>query len=299
MAENCKQFQEIQRIMIRVDGSFLYNFGAALRPLETIRSEQSFLDIIPIIHGAKLWIDAFLNKSIFKPKTSYAKGHALLTLLNEVWDRSRDHQTNAEKIGLDAYNIQEGFRQFETVLTAELGLEDLYLVFQKRGYDNKALIDNATVLFPDELTKKVPEAAFDIEQAGRCIAFELATAAGFHLHRANEAILHRYYDAVTKGADRPGRNIGEYIKALEDLEKKDSGNAKVIAALKSLKDLHRNPLIHPDESLESIDDAIALLNATHSVVVHMLKEIPEPEPEITDPEFREFLGLDSSAEAET
>ena len=74
MAANCKQFQEIQRIMIRVDGSFLYNFGAALRPLETIRPEQSFLDIIPVIHGAKLWIDAFSKQEHFQAKNFLCKG---------------------------------------------------------------------------------------------------------------------------------------------------------------------------------------------------------------------------------
>ena len=263
--------------MKRVDGSFLYNLGAALHPLATIKPEQSFLKGFPVVYSAQFWLDAFLNKSIFKPKTSYAKGHALLTLLDEAWEKGMNEQTSTEEISTNAYNIQEGLRQFETVLTAELGLEDLYLVFQKRGYDNEALINNAMRLFPEDLAEKVPTAEFDIKQAGKCIAFELCTAAGFHLHRANEAVLHRYYDVVTDGAKRPeNRTMGAYITALEA---KKCGDAKALAALKSLKDLDRNPLIHPDESvepIESIDDAIALLNSVHTAIVHMLKAIPEP-----------------------
>lgn len=48
---------------------------------------------------------------------------------------------------------------------------------------------------------------------------------------------------------------------------------KVLAALDSIRQLHRNPLMHPEESLETVDDAIALHGAVHSVVVHMLKAI--------------------------
>ncbi len=271
MGENDKQSEGSQKIMIRINGWFLYQLGTVLHSLGNIDPEQKPENASPTVHFARNWLNSYLNTSVFRPRTSYAKGNELLSLLDEFLKNG----INSEKVGYFAYSIQACIHQFETVLAAELGLEDLYLVFQKRGYDNKALIDNATILFPDDLIKKVPEAKFDIDQAGKCIAFELITAAGFHLHRANEAVLHRYYDAVIKGAERPkGRNVGEYIQTLE---KEGCGNPKVIAALKSLKDLHRNPLIHPEQSLESIDDAIALLNAIHSVIVHMLKEIPEPE----------------------
>jgi len=98
---------------------------------------------------------------------------------------------------------------------------------------------------------------------------------------ANESILHRYYDAVTAGKARPsGRNIGDY---LAELRKYSAGDPKVLSALKDLKDLHRNPLIHPEDSLEDIDEAIALVNAIHSVAVHMLKAIPLPVASTTSP----------------
>ena len=107
--------------------------------------------------------------------------------------------------------------------------------------------------------------------------------------------MHQYYDAVTNGAERPsGRNIGDYIR---ELKNQNRGDPKVITALENIKDLHRNPLIHPDQSLESVDDAIALLNAIHSVVVYMLKAIPEPEA--TASESEQSLNSGSSAEAGT
>ena len=67
------------------------------------------------------------------------------------------------------------------------------------------------------------------------------------------------------------RNIGDYLSKLKELKK---GDAKVLAALKDLKDLHRNPLVHPEHSLENADEAIALLGGVQAVIIPMLKEIP-------------------------
>jgi hypothetical protein len=106
------------------------------------------------------------------------------------------------------------------------------------------------------------------------MAWELPTAAGFHLHRANESVLHCWYDSVSNGQTRPaGRNIGDYLKVVNE---QNLGSAKIRSALKDLKDLHRNPLIHPEDSLESVDEAIALLGSIQAVVVSMLKDIAFP-----------------------
>lgn len=148
----------------------------------------------------------------------------------------------------------------------------LYVVTQKAGYDTAILIENGAACFPEDLATKVPEAIPDIAAATRCIAFELPTAAGFHLHRANESVLRAYWDAVTNGDQRPqSRNIGDY---LNQLDAKKVGEDTVKSALRDLKDMHRNPLIHPEHSLDTVDDAIALMNSIHSVPVHMLKAIP-------------------------
>jgi hypothetical protein len=105
------------------------------------------------------------------------------------------------------------------VFGAELAVLPLYGVTRKAGFDLPTLIENGAA-----------EALPDLEQATRCMAFELFTAAGFHLDRANEAVLRRYWDAVTNGATRPAsRNMGDY---LNELNKLNAGDAKVKAALK-------------------------------------------------------------------
>jgi hypothetical protein len=133
---------------------------------------------------------------------------------------------------------------------------------------------NVAAFFPADLSPKVPEAIDDFQQATKCLAFELPTACGFHLHRGTESVLHRYWDAVTGGKDRPrNRNIGDYLAALDQ---QNLGDARLKSSLRDLKDLHRNPLIHPEHSLKSVDDAISLFGIVRTVVTEMLKAIPLP-----------------------
>jgi hypothetical protein len=57
--------------------------------------------------------------------------------------------------------------------------------------------------------------------------------------------------------------MGDY---LNEMNQKKIGDEKVKAALKDLKDLHRNPLIHPEHSLESADEAIVLSELSFSLL---------------------------------
>jgi hypothetical protein len=153
---------------------------------------------------------------------------------------------------------------------------DAYFVSKKGGYDTTDIITRAEVLFPSELMLKAPEAIRDIQEAGRCIAYELATAAGFHLLRANESVLLKYFDTVAGEEKRPSnRNLGALLKKMQDL---GVGDSKVLAVLTQIKDLHRNPLFHPEDQL-SVDEAINLMGIVRSAVSAMLEAIPPPAPQ--------------------
>src|SRR3990167_16530 len=279
-----KLLQTGDSIVQKVDGYYLYQVGASIHPLSEIRESTTYSDaLLPILIAYGI-LDTFLNRSIFRPRMCLQNGKALLAIIVEFKNKADDKSIVNTPIGpYDAYRLSTALNSFETVLGAEFGaFADIYLVAKKRGYDTSDLIERGTVLFPEDLVPKVPNAKLDIEQGARCLAFELPTAAGFHFHRANESVLHQYYDAVTGGKPRPaGRNIGDY---LAELKKYGVGEPIVLSSLKDLKDLHRNPLIHPEHTLENIDQAIALLGIIHSVIVHMLKAIPLlPAPPIVDP----------------
>lgn len=256
-------------IVIPISLPYIYGLSTALSPLRSIEQDTALNQSIYILWTAENTLNSFLTQSVYSAslKATVAPGIELLTAIKKLTT-----DANKERIldFLDTYSLVRALDQFETVLTAEMNVGNAYLVTKKRGYDTSDLIKQAEVLFPSELIWAVPESLGDIREAGRCIAFELATAAGFHIMRATELVLRRYFDMVTNGAARPDRNnIGEYLAELDKLQ---VGDTKTRATLRQIKDLHRNELMHPEVSL-SLDEALALLGIAQSAIVAMLREM--------------------------
>jgi hypothetical protein len=102
-----------------------------------------------------------------------------------------------------------------------------------------------------------------IKEAGKCLAFSLASAAAFHLFGALESVLKEYYDRLSGGKPRPNNaSMGAYINALEGMPGVDQ---KLIAALRQVKDLHRNPAIHFDTVL-TMGEALTVNGMIHSAI---------------------------------
>jgi hypothetical protein len=130
-------------------------------------------------------------------------------------------------------------------------------------------------LFPGDLAAKVPEATFDAREAAKCLAYEVGTAAGFHIFRVLESVLRRYHSQLTGGGTQPKvRNIGVYLNSLRQ---KKIGDPKVLAILKQITDLYRNPLIHPEAAL-TVDEAISIFGISRAVIAEMLPVLPAVPP---------------------
>jgi hypothetical protein len=87
---------------------------------------------------------------------------------------------------------------------------------------------------------------------------------------------------VTGGIAPPKvRNIGVYLESLKRLKK---GDPKVIASIKQIADLHRNPLIHP-ETVLTMEEAISIMGISRSAVAAMLVEIPTIMPTTAVPQL--------------
>jgi hypothetical protein len=90
--------------------------------------------------------------------------------------------------------------------------------------------------------------------------------------------------------------MGEY---LNEMDKKKIGDDRVKTALRDLKNLHRNPLIHPEHSINTAEEAIALMNGVHNVMVYMLQEIPAIAPTPAVPTGAAVPALTAPASAST
>lgn len=261
--------------MIRISLPYVFNLAPQLEPLSALpdKNDIPYGDVFLPIISAEGALSQLLQ-SLYAPylRSSNPLGHTLLGLL-QAQTKQKDFD---RKIGqFELWQIKSAYSQYRTVLIAEFNSLDAYFVTQKGPYDSMVLLAFGEALFPTDLTNKVPEAVFDCREAGRCLAYELPTAAGFHAFRATESVLRRYYAQVTGGAAAPKvRTIGVYVKALQFAKK---GDTALLAALSQLCSLHRNPLIHP-EAVLTIDEAISILGMTRSVVTGMLAALPVRPP---------------------
>lgn len=261
--------------MQRIDGNYLYTVGYQLRSVWNLSDTATYSQVFLPLANAEQALDPFLHQSVFKFRYCLVSGEQLLAWIRWIKNKALASQafTSEAVVQTDITNLKQALSTFEANLASEFGQMPTYIVAKKGGYDTADLIENGRALFQDTIQTKAPDALRDLEQATRCIAFELPTAAGFHLHRANESVLHRYFDAVKGDASHPKeRNMGAYLAVMET---KKLGDERVRAALRDIKNLHRNPLIHPEHNLENVDEAIDLLGAIRAAIGAMLPEIPK------------------------
>jgi hypothetical protein len=263
--------------MQRVDGFYLYQVGSQIHPLTDLADGVTWAQIHSPAYIAQGALEPLISRTVFQLRTSVQSGTALLNVLRHVNETIMDPENtgkyNDEVDGMTRWRLRTNLAAFEAVLAAELALIPLYVVNPKGGLVLTDLIDQGWVCFPSDLGFKVPEATADLNEATKCIAFELLTASGFHLHRANETVLRAYFKAMAPPGMRApkSRNMGDYLKVMTE---KGIGEPKVIAALTQLKDLHRNPLMHPEDKIENVDEALSLMGAVRSAIGEMLKAIP-------------------------
>lgn len=232
---------------------------------------------------AKHNIDLLFKQSIYASylKISREKASNLLENLERICsDAYKEGEENAELSDLEAWEIRNGRTQFREVFLSELSVLPSFLVMGKEGYDTNTLIDEGYKLFPSAALTKCPEAEMDMKEAGKALAFELATACGFHIFRATEAVLKCYWDHISGGQARPKlETIGSYAT---ELENNKLGDQKIWETLKQLATLHRNPVIHPRAVL-TVEEAIDILGIARSVMSAMLRVMPDILPTTSNP----------------
>lgn len=158
----------------------------------------------------------------------------------------------------------------QTLIEGELAIQAVYYVMPKRAYDTSRLVANGASAFSEQVQQWLnDEETYDIVQAGRCIAFETPTAAGFHLIRAAESVIRRYFAAVVgRLPSAKMRSWGVYVGKLRDC----GADPKVVAAIEQVKDFHRNLVMHPEDQL-SDEEAVSLLGIVESLISAIYRDM--------------------------
>lgn len=269
--------------MFRISLAYFMRLGEEISRLRSrIVDGAQLSDVRHILWSARRTLSEVQSSGILRHamNASYVPLNDLLGGINSVLGSDQD-DTDRTLDFMDEFSVGDPLKRFYAVFSAEFEVADAYLVFQKRGYDTKSLLFTGESIFPEDLITKVPGTLEDVRAAGRCLAFELGTASGFHTLRALEAVLVAYWHKVIGGKDLPEpRNLGNTLNCMTTQK---VGDEKIISALKQIKDLHRNPLMHPEVHL-NMTEAISLVGMAQSCMRAMLAQIPETAA-VTTPSF--------------
>lgn len=194
----------------------------------------------------------------------------LVAVLGEwVLEAKENPERALDSSSPDLEELDRAIGNFNQALSLEMGRAPVFLVLPKGVYDTRLLITNAAAMYDGYHDRLPKEAIDDTNAAGRCLAFDLPTAAGFHIARATEAVIKKYMEVYRcPSLKESQRNWGRYTDALA----KAGAHPVIIHHIDQLRELHRNPVTHPDTTLTR-SDAIALLAMCQSVIQSMVADM--------------------------
>ena len=162
-----------------------------------------------------------------------------LILLKET-----DHGKTSEDI---ASAIRDLMKNIRKTLESEIALIDVYIPTQKR-YDVNRLLEDVASLFTPGIFVQLPALAqYDLNEAGKCTAFERPTAAAFHSLRAVEGVLRHFYTSLIKQKRlaQEKQNWGPIVEVLRS-KSKTKKYSTLYNHLDNIRNSYRNPTQHPD-----------------------------------------------------
>jgi len=232
--------------------------GLYLSGNDTVRGIFTHANIGLCLFRGDTFAKKYLPSSHDIAETLYARIQTDFTKINEPWDEIL--------IASKVQHLQDELYNFETILEDELSKVPLFCCEEDKvgNLSVDKLVIGAHKGYPEETKKHLPITCFEeIDESGRCLVYERPTASGFHILRAIELTVLAYLQAVP-GFAMPSLNRqswGEYINQLNT----HNADRKTIDHMKNLKDNHRNPLMHPQDSL-SMPEAVSLFAVGQSTI---------------------------------
>lgn len=172
-----------------------------------------------------------------------------------------------------AQRLKEIIKDLRLILTAETSGKFAFTVTEKR-IDVEKLLSDVKSLMPTGVFEAISNfAKYDFEQAGRAIAFELPTAAAFHLLRGTEAVLREFYCSIVKQKRVKQLLWGDMINSLES--RRAPPPTEITYLLRHIKDSFRNPTQHPEKiyEIDEVQNLFSLCTDAISRMINYLKSL--------------------------
>jgi hypothetical protein len=250
-----------------------YQLGANLDNAVRLTAGKPLKEYTLDLFFLKLWMDRIVADRTIPLQICKPQAKSVLTAIDELIPYPATSDGERIVNDSDLYMIIQGTKDFAVIFSAEVQNLATYFVSKKAIYDTNDLIQRADEMFSEEIRASLSDQVKqDLKEMGKCLAFDLATAAGFHITRAVEGVVLDYLKVLCPSEvatmKDSSRNLGAFIK----LAREHGGDDKVCASLDQFRDLHRNPLIHP-ESVLTIDEALTLLGIAQSAIVAIVTDI--------------------------
>jgi hypothetical protein len=263
--------------MEKINLPSIYRLGAQLNPLTKVTYDAH--KRIEVLVGV---LEVLLSMEfLFKKFPSLAACRAKVSELESAKDEARNwlREVDASKVYEPDEGVDHKFerlitmaKEFEIVLSAELQTLAAYHITQKGIYSTTDLVERAEGILPQHVLGRIGQMAVgEVRESGKCLALDCATASAFHMMRATEEVMYRYYVSVCK--PKPARKLENWGAYIAELSKSSQPEVKeVVAMLQQIKDRHRNLIMHPEIVL-TIDEAFTLFEIAQGAIIAMADNI--------------------------
>ncbi|WP_417533009.1 hypothetical protein [Marinobacterium stanieri] len=200
--------------------------------------------------------------------------------LNEILEALDDldnKDTSIEFAKSEVVKINSAVSVIRKAMDAELQGMYAFVPAPKRLDLNK-LLDSIQEIFSPGTFNSLPEIArYDFSYAGKCIAYELPTAAAFHILRATEAVLRKYYEAMVKQKRIKSSNWGPIVNDLRS-RRSTSKHEILNNHLDNIRASFRNPTQHPEKiyDIHEVQDLFSLCVDVVNRMVQITEKANKP-----------------------
>lgn len=243
--------------------SSYYFFGTGMRFLQDAKVGWDIHGEACVLANINWFLDHLENIDLKVTKTASFKLIDFKVKLEETTEKLLTNELASE--------LAKIMGEIRFTLDAEIQGIKSFIASPKR-YEQDKLFDDVTSLFSPNVFEEFHDIAkLDFIEAGKCIVFDRATAAAFHILRATEANLRFYYESMIKQNRIKSRMWGPIVQDLRQ-KAKTKKHMTLNNHLDNIRVSFRNPTQHP-EAIYDIHEVQDLLSVCIDVNNRMFKVI--------------------------
>jgi len=194
-------------------------------------------------------------------------GH-LYDLIEDLKEKPEDH-----KLSYNEYNkLKTLIDKFRFLITAEAVSYKTFFITEKR-INVEYLISDISSLFAPDVFDSLPHIIRkDLEEAGKCIAFECSTAGAFLILRGMEALQRKLLISLNPQANTQDKDWGTITNELRALNIPDISS--MVNILDRIRTDYRNPTAHPEKryNIEEVQDLFNLSEGVINQIVNYMRD---------------------------